>query len=174
MSAERRGAACESGLRPPSLGQGRFDSSGRAFVPFLFRPRRGSENSTPQGRGAVVRGALRSLLPSLLCLALHAALAPGAAAQTPVPHDWELTPSGLDTGDKFRLLFVSTIRTTAGPSNIQYYNEPLAEFPRDCGSMRALTLWRTLLSLGCRPCVWFYRTGVTREAETGGFDTRPS
>ena len=36
--------------------------------------------------------------------------------------------------------------------------------------MRALTLWRTLLSLGCRPGVWFYRTGVTREAETSGFD----
>ena len=39
--------------------------------------------------------------------------------------------------------------------------------------MRALTLWRTLLSLGCRPRVWFYRTGVTREADTGGFDARP-
>jgi len=25
-----------------------------------------------------------------------------------------------------------------------------------------LTLWRTLLSLGCRPRVWFYRTGVKR------------
>ena len=43
-------------------------------------------------------------------------------AQTSVPHDWSLKPSGLDTRDKFRLLFVSSTKRNANPSDIAIYN----------------------------------------------------
>ena len=43
-------------------------------------------------------------------------------AQTSVPHDWSLKPSGLDTRDKFRLLFVSSTKRNANPTDIAIYN----------------------------------------------------
>ena len=43
-------------------------------------------------------------------------------AQTSVPHDWSLKPSGLDTRDKFRLLFASSTKRNANPSDIAIYN----------------------------------------------------
>ena len=43
-------------------------------------------------------------------------------AQTSIPHDWSLKPSGLDTRDKFRLLFASSTKRNANPSDIAIYN----------------------------------------------------
>ncbi len=39
-----------------------------------------------------------------------------------VPHDWELVPSGLDSGDEFRLLFVTMTRRNATSSDIADYD----------------------------------------------------
>ena len=39
-----------------------------------------------------------------------------------VPHDWELVPSGLDSGDEFRLLFMTTQHRDATPSDIADYD----------------------------------------------------
>ena len=66
---------------------------------------------------------MRVLLAPLLCLALHAALAPGAAAQTPVPHDWALTPAGLDAGDQFRLLVVTNGSDSVLSPGITIYDD---------------------------------------------------
>ena len=122
-----RGAACEVGLRPQP------DRLAGGFVPFLFRAPSGSLNSTPPGRsfGAAVRGAWRGLLPALLFLALHAALAPGAAAQGPtpnmdgsytVPFDWALKPAGLAEDARFRLFILTPTTTEATSSAIATYN----------------------------------------------------
>ena len=43
-------------------------------------------------------------------------------AQTSVPHDWSLKPSGLDTRDKFRLLFASSTKRNGNPTDIAIYN----------------------------------------------------
>ena len=124
QSAERRGAACEAG-RP--------GFPGRRVRSLPVPGTSGSLNSTPPGRrfGAAVRGAWRGLLPTLLCLALHAALAPGAAAQAPtpnmdgsytVPYHWALKPAGLAEDDRFRLFIVTTSTTQALSSDIATYN----------------------------------------------------
>ena len=39
-----------------------------------------------------------------------------------VPHGWSLTPSGLVIGDKFRLIFLSSEKRTATPTNMTTYN----------------------------------------------------
>ena len=43
-------------------------------------------------------------------------------ATVEVPADWDLIPSGVDTGDRFRLLFVTYDRRDAASSNIATYN----------------------------------------------------
>ena len=40
-----------------------------------------------------------------------------------VPHDWGLIPSGLVTGDKFRLVFLSSAKRTGQPTDIADYND---------------------------------------------------
>ena len=74
---------------------------------------------------SVVRStrAFRILLPALFFLALHAALAPDAAAQRPVPHDWALTPAGLEAGDQFRLLVVTNASDLATNPYISPYDQ---------------------------------------------------
>ena len=83
------------------------------------------------GTHAVLRGWRRGLPAALLCLAAHVALAPDVAAQTvtpnadgsyTIPNDWALKPSGLDAGDRFRLLFVTRRQGGAGVSVIRQYN----------------------------------------------------
>ncbi|MDE2804125.1 MAG: hypothetical protein OXN18_03160, partial [Gemmatimonadota bacterium] len=73
----------------------------------------------------------RGLAAALLVLPLLAGLAPGAAAQTPVPNsdgsytvpeDWALKPSGLNDGDKFRLLFITDSWRDATSASISTYN----------------------------------------------------
>ena len=81
-------------------------------------------------------GALTGLLPSrrlplLALLALTAALlwlpsADFAQAQSPaaqtVPSDWEHVPDGIEPGDSFRLLFVTSATRDASSSDIADYN----------------------------------------------------
>ena len=43
-------------------------------------------------------------------------------ATVEVPADWDLIPSGVDTGGRFRLLFVTSDRRNAASSNIAVYN----------------------------------------------------
>ena len=85
--------------------------------------------------GAAVRRLRPVLAAALLALPLFAGLTGGAAAQTAVqctsansdgsysvPSDWALKPSGLNAGDKFRLLFVTSTERTGLSSNIADYN----------------------------------------------------
>ena len=64
----------------------------------------------------------RGLSSALLCVPLLALLATGAAAQTVVPGDWPLKPSGLSAGDQFRLMFITSTTRDATSSNIADYN----------------------------------------------------
>ena len=43
-------------------------------------------------------------------------------AETEVPADWSLTPSGLASGDQFRLVFLSSTTRNASPTGIRAYN----------------------------------------------------
>ncbi len=45
-----------------------------------------------------------------------------AVPTTEVPADWSLAPSGLQEGDQFRLLFISSAHRNASPSEIATYN----------------------------------------------------
>ena len=62
-----------------------------------------------------------ALLPALAAI-IAVSLPLQGHAQTSVPHDWSLKPSGLDTRDKFRLLFASSTKRNANPSDIAIYN----------------------------------------------------
>ena len=57
-----------------------------------------------------------------ICLALLLMLAASAQAQTEVPEDWALIPSGLSAGDSFRLLFLSSTKRKSGSGTISVYN----------------------------------------------------
>ena len=47
---------------------------------------------------------------------------PAAPPEVTVPHGWSLTPAGLNPGDKFRLLFLSSTKTNAQSYDIADYN----------------------------------------------------
>ena len=47
---------------------------------------------------------------------------PPAPPEITVPNDWSLIPTGLSTGDKFRLIFLSSTKTNAGSHDIVDYN----------------------------------------------------
>ena len=80
-----------------------------------------------------VPGALALLALALLTLPLLALLAPAAEANSancsassgpyPAHEDWALTPSGLDAGDKFRLLFATSGKRRASSVITDSYNE---------------------------------------------------
>ena len=85
--------------------------------------------------GAAVRRLRSVLAAALLSLPLFAGLTTGAAAQTAVqcasansdgsysvPSDWALTPSGLNDGDRFRLLFITSTIRDATATDIATYN----------------------------------------------------
>ena len=55
-------------------------------------------------------------------LGLTTLFAGAAQAQTEVPLDWALNPSGLGGGDSFRLLFISSTSRNATSSDIAVYN----------------------------------------------------
>ena len=62
-----------------------------------------------------------ALLPALAAI-IAVSLSVQGHAQTSVPHDWSLKPSGLDTSDKFRLLFVSSTSRNGTATAIATYN----------------------------------------------------
>ncbi len=78
-----------------------------------------SSDSLPS---AAARRLRRGLSSALLCVPLLALLATGAAAQTMVPDDWPLKPSGLSAGDQFRLMFITSTTRDSASSNIADYN----------------------------------------------------
>ena len=47
---------------------------------------------------------------------------PPAPVEITVPNDWSLIPTGLSTGDKFRLIFLSSTKRNAGSTDIADYN----------------------------------------------------
>ena len=59
---------------------------------------------------------------ALACVLALAALATPAFAQTKVPSNWSLKPTGLTTGDEFRLLFLSSTKHNGSASAIATYN----------------------------------------------------
>ena len=85
--------------------------------------------------GSAVRRLRPVLAAALLALPLFAGLTGGAAAQTAVecstansdgsysvPSDWALKPSGLNDGDRFRLLFITSTVRNATATAIATYN----------------------------------------------------
>ncbi len=83
---------------------------------------RRSASSSDSLASSTARRLRRGLSSALLCVPLLALLATGAAAQTVVPGDWPLKPSGLSAGDQFRLMFITSTTRDATSSNIADYN----------------------------------------------------
>ncbi len=62
------------------------------------------------------------LLIAVLPVAAGSARADDCPGEVPVTADWALTPAGLDVGDTFRLLFLTSTERDATSSNIADYN----------------------------------------------------
>ena len=77
-----------------------------------------------RSRPLAARGLAAVLLATFAALL---ALPLQAQAQTAVPHDWSLIPSGLGPGDKFRLLFLSSTKRNGGNTNINTFNTFIKE-----------------------------------------------
>ena len=76
------------------------------------------------GRSRVRPLAARGLAAVLLAtFAALLALPLQAQAQTIVPNDWSLIPSGLGPGDQFRLIFLSSTTRNGTPTSIGTYND---------------------------------------------------
>ena len=71
-------------------------------------------------RLALASGLLRACL--LAGLALGVVVPSPVHAQTEVPADWALTPSGLSAGDTFRLIFATRAKRRANAEDIADYN----------------------------------------------------
>ena len=86
--------------------------------------RRLSSLGRPVARRGVVMGLhpLRLLAAAVLLALAALGGAPGASAQTGVPGDWALKPSGLSGGDQFRLLFITSTGRNAQSTDIADYN----------------------------------------------------
>ena len=63
----------------------------------------------------------------ILGLSVFACLVAGAQAQTVVPEDWALKPSGLGPDGKFRLIFASSTTRKAHSKDIDDYNDFVQE-----------------------------------------------
>ena len=74
------------------------------------------------GRVRVRSLAARAAAVLLAAVAALLALPLQAQAQTEVPDDWALIPSGLAAGDSFRLLFLTSTKRDGSSSNIGDYN----------------------------------------------------
>ena len=95
------------------LARGRERSAGSG-EPGRSMPRLSASRTT----GPIARSARRA---ALLLLAVLGTALPAAAA-TEVPSDWSLIPTGLSTGDQFRLLFLSSTKRNASSNDIATYN----------------------------------------------------
>ena len=69
------------------------------------------------------RPSARPLASAVLALAALLALAAPGRAQTEVPENWALIPSGLELGDSFRLLFATQGTRDATATGIGQYNQ---------------------------------------------------
>ena len=93
-----------------------------------LRYRASSDSLEPPSRHAAasvcraVRSLRRGLSAAVFCVPLLGVFASGAAAQTTVPHGWELTPSGLTAGQQFRLLFITNSQIDGSSPSIGTYN----------------------------------------------------
>ena len=81
-----------------------------------------AEKKAEPARSRVRLLAARGLAAVLITFAALFALPLQAQAQTIVPDDWSLIPSGLGPGDEFRLLFLSSTKRNASPDGIGTYN----------------------------------------------------
>ena len=79
-------------------------------------PARSGRMRHGKGRGWRVAVAVLAACGALLALALP------ASAQTEVPANWPLVPAGLEEGDQFRLLFVTSRQRTASSTSIAAYD----------------------------------------------------
>ena len=79
----------------------------------------GIPNSTGTGHGPLSSSVSNSSTLDKHLYALSGVFQVGAIE---VPDDWSLVPSGLQEGDQFRLLFISSTSRNASPSNIATYN----------------------------------------------------
>ena len=80
----------------------------------------GIPNSTSTGNGPLSSG-----VANVITLDRHLYALSGVfqvSLITDVPADWSLVPSGLQEGDQFRLLFISSTSRNASPSEIATYN----------------------------------------------------
>ena len=80
----------------------------------------GIPNSTSTGNGPLSSG-----VANVITLDRHLYALSGVfqvSLITDVPADWSLVPSGLQEGDQFRLLFISSAPRNASPSEIATYN----------------------------------------------------
>ena len=80
----------------------------------------GIPNSTSTGNGPLSSG-----VANVITLDRHLYALSGVfqvSLITEVPADWSLVPSGLQEGDQFRLLFISSAHRNASPSEIATYN----------------------------------------------------
>ena len=72
----------------------------------------------------------RAVAGLLLVIAGLVAVPTLAHAQTTVPSNWALTPSGLSAGDSFRLIFATSTNVNATSSNIGEYNTVVQAAPQ--------------------------------------------
>ena len=87
------------------------------------RPSSPPESSSSDSlASSAARRLRRGLSSALLCVPLLVGLVPQAGAQTVVPNDWPLKPSGLSAGDQFRLMFITSTTRNATSTDIGDYN----------------------------------------------------
>ena len=82
-----------------------------------------AEKKAEPGRSRARPLVARGLAAVLITFAALCALPLQAQAQTIVPNDWSLIPSGLGAGAKFRLLFLSSTKRNGGNTNINTFND---------------------------------------------------
>ena len=83
----------------------------------LWRRLRPRENAA-----TLLRGARAAALVLVALASLALGVPEKAAAQTEIPAGWVLKPSGLNAGDKFRLLIVTSSQENPTSTNIATYN----------------------------------------------------
>ena len=97
------------------LARGRERSAGSG-EPGRSMPRLSASRTT----GPITRSGHRAACAALLLVAVLGTALPAAADS--VPSDWSLIPTGLSTGDQFRLLFLSSTKRDGSSSDIADYH----------------------------------------------------
>ena len=89
----------------------------------------GIPNSTNTGNGPLSSGVANAITLDRHLYALSGVLQ--VSLITEVPADWSLVPDGLQEGDQFRLLFISSAHRNASPSGIATYNTWIQDLAAD-------------------------------------------